>query len=56
MPKMTYFMQFWPILGPYDLLKGPLYYQESTLNGLYSLKSLHELVVPEKGYISIFLK
>ena len=47
-------MQFLPILGPYDPLKGPLHYQESTLNGSYSLKSLHKLVLPENVLISYF--
>ena len=50
---MSYFMQFWPILGPYDLLKRPLHYQQSMLKGSISPKSLHRLVLPENGYISI---
>ena len=53
---MSYFMQFWPILGPIDALKGPLYYQESTFKGSYSLKSLHELVLPENWFISIIFE
>ena len=55
-PKMSYFMQFWPILGPYDPLKSPLHYQQSMLNGSYSPKSLHKLVLPENGFISIFFE
>ena len=51
---MSYFMQFLPILGPYDPLKGPLHYQESTFKGSYSLKSLHKLVLPENVLISYF--
>ena len=47
-------MQFWPILGPYDPLKCPLHHQKSTLNSSYSSKSLHKLVLPENGFISIF--
>ena len=43
-PKMTYFMQFWPILGPYDPLIGPLHYQRSILNGSYFTKILHTLI------------
>ena len=53
---MSYFMQFWPILGPYDPLKSPLHYQRSTLKGSYSPKILHKIVLPENGFISIFLK
>ena len=53
---MSYFMQFWPILGPYDPLKSPLHYQRSTLKGSYSPKSLHKLVLPENGSISIFFE
>ena len=49
-------MHFWPILGPYDPLKGPLQYQESTFKGSYSPKSLHKLVLPENGFISIFFE
>ena len=52
--KMSYFMQFWPILGPYDPLKSPWYYQRSTLNGSYSPKILHKIVLPGNGFISIF--
>ena len=51
-PKLSYFMQFLPILEPYDPLKGPLHYQESTFNGSYSLISLHKLVLPENGHES----
>ena len=54
--KMTYFMQFWPILGPYDPLKSPLHYQQSTLHGSYSPVLLYKIVLPENGFISIFLK
>ena len=49
-------MQFWPILGPYDLFKGLLRYQESTFRGSYSPKSLHKLVLPENGFISILFE
>ena len=52
-PEMSYFMQFLPILGPYEPLKGPLHYQQSTLKGSYSLESLHKLLLPENGFISI---
>ena len=52
---MSYFMQFWPILGPYYPLRGPLQCQQSTFKGSYSLKSLYKLVLPENGFISIFL-
>ena len=47
-------MQFWPIFGPYDPLKGPLHYKESTSMGSYSLISLHKLVLPENVLISLF--
>ena len=50
------FMQFWPILGPYDPLKGPLHYQESTFKGSYSLKSLHKLVLQENVSNSVFFE
>ena len=49
-------MQFWPILGPHDPLKSPLHYQQIAFNGSYSLKSLHKLVLPENGFISIFFE
>ena len=49
-------MQFRPILGPYDPLKSPLHYQQSTLNGSYFPKSLHTLILPENGYIYIFFE
>ena len=49
-------MQFWPILGPYDQFKSPLHYQECTFKGSYSPKSLHKLVLPENGFISIFFE
>ena len=49
-------MQFWPILGPYDPLKGPLHYQRSTLNGTYSPEILHKIVLPENGLISTFFE
>ena len=52
--KMSYFMQFKPILGPYYPLKSPLHYQQSTLQGSYSPKILHKIVLPENGFISIF--
>ena len=55
-PKMSYFMQFWPIFGPYYPLKNPLHYQRSSLKGSYSPKILHKIVLPENGFISIFLK
>ena len=51
---MLYFMQFWPILGPYDPLKSPLHYQQSTLQDSYSSKILHKVALPENGFISIF--
>ena len=54
--KMSYFMQFWPILRPYDPLKSPVHYQRSTLKGSYFPKSLHKLVLPENGFISIFFE
>ena len=53
---MSYFMQFWPILGPYDPLRGPLQYHQSTFKGSYSPKSLHKLVLLENGFISIFFE
>ena len=53
---MSYFMQFWPILRPYDPLKSPVHYQGSTLKGSYFPKSLHKLVLPENGSISIFFE
>ena len=53
---MSYFMQFWPILRPYDPLKSPVHYQRSTLKGSYFPKSLHKLVLPENGSISIFFE
>ena len=54
--KILYFMQFWPILRPYDPLKSPVHYQGSTLKGSYFPKSLHKLVLPENGSISIFFE
>ena len=51
---MSYFMQFWTILGPYDPFKCPWYYQQSTLNGSYYPKILHKIVLPENRVISIF--
>ena len=53
-PIMSYFMQFWPILGPYDPLKGFLHYQESNFKGSYSLNSLHKLVLKENVSNSAF--
>ena len=53
---MSNFMQFWPILGPYVPLKSPWYYQRSTLNGSYSPKILHKIVLPGNGFISIFFR
>ena len=47
-------MQFWLILGPYDPLKSPLNYQQSTLQGSYSPKILQKIVLPENRFISIF--
>jgi len=49
-------MQFWPILEPYNPLRGPLHYQQSTLKGSYFPKSLHKLVLPENRSISIFFE
>ena len=54
--KMSYFMQFWPILGPYDPLRSPVHYQRSTLKGSYFPKSLYKLVLPENGSISIYFE
>ena len=45
-------MQFWPILGPYDPLRGPLQYQRSTFKGSYFPKMLHKIVLPKNGLIS----
>ena len=53
---MSYFIQFWPILGPYDPLKSTLHHQQSMLNGSYSPKILYKLVLLENGFISNFLK
>ena len=41
---------------PYDALRGPLQGQQSTFKGSYSPKSLHKLVLPENGFISIFFE
>ena len=46
---------FHAILKPYDPLKSSLHYQRSTLKGSYSPKILHKIVLPENGFISIFL-
>ena len=54
--QMSYFMQIWPILGPYDPLKSPLYYRRSTLNGSCSPKILHKIVLPEIGFNPIFFE
>ena len=53
-PKISYFMPFWPIFGPYDPLKSPLHYQQRTLQDSYSPKVFHEIVLPENGFISVF--
>ena len=53
---MSYVMQFWPILEQYDPIKSPFYYQQSTLNGSYSPKILHKIVLPENGFISIIFE
>ena len=53
-PKMPYFMLFWPILGLYEPLKSLLHYQRSTLNGSYSPKILHKIVLTENGFIYLF--
>ena len=53
-PKMSYYMQFWPILGPYDPLKSPLHYQQRTLQDSYSPKIFHKIVLPENEFISVF--
>ena len=53
---MSYFMQFWSILGLYDPLKGPLHYQRTTLKVSHSPESLHKIVLPEYGLISIFFE
>ena len=42
--KVVY-QEFWPILGPYDPLKIPLHYQRSPLQGSYSLKILHKILL-----------
>ena len=55
-PKMSYFMQFWPILGLYDPLRGPLYYQKSTFKSSYSPKSLHKFILPENLSLLSFVK
>ena len=52
--QKLYIYPFWPIFGPSDPLKGPLHYYQSTFYGSYSPKSLHKLVLPENGFISIF--
>ena len=49
------FHVIWPILGPYDPLKGFLHYQESTVKGSYSLNSLHKLVYKKMYPILFFL-
>ena len=41
---------------PYDPLRGLLQDQQSTFKGSYSPKSLHKLVLPENGFISIFFE
>ena len=48
-PKMSYFLQFWPTQKPLTLPK-------STFTCSYSTKSLHELVLPENGFISILFE
>ena len=53
---MSYFMQFWPILGPYDPLKSPLHNQQSNFKGSYSLKSLNKLVLQENVSNSVFFE
>ena len=53
---MSYFMQFWPILGPYGPLTDPLHYHRSMLKGSYSPKIIHKIVLPENGFISIFFE
>ena len=53
-PKMSKFMQFWPILGLYDPVKGPFHYQRSMLKGSYSPKSLHKFILPENLSTSKF--
>ena len=35
------------IYGPSDLLEGPLHYQQNTVTGLYSSKSLNKILLPE---------
>ena len=44
------------IMGPYDPLKSPLHDQQSTLQGSYSPKILHSIVLPVNGFISIFFE
>ena len=41
---------------PYDPLRGLLQDQQSTFKGSYSPKSLHKLVLPENGFISIIFE
>ena len=43
-------------MGPYDPLKSHLHYQWRAFKGSYSPKSLHKLVLPENGSISIFFE
>ena len=54
-PKVVY-QVILAIMGPYDPLKSPVHYQGSTLKGSYFPKSLHKLVLPENGSISIFFE
>ena len=57
MPKMGLNVVYLTILAnlsPLKLLKSPLYYQWSTSNGSYFLKSLHKLVLLETVFISFF--
>ena len=44
------------IMGAYDPLKSPLHDQQSTLQGSYSPKILHSIVLPVNGFISIFFE
>ena len=52
-PKVVY-QVILAIMGPYDPLKSPLHYQQSTLQDSYSPKILHKIALPENGFISIF--
>ena len=54
-PKVVY-QVILAIMGPYDPLKSPLHYQQSTLQDSYSPKILHKIVLQEIGFISTFFE